>query len=402
MVLRLVLLLAAVTPLATEALNTVHQDPELEPDRIILRASGLQPASAASSLRGRPAVGPFPLTATSPAHAIPKVVWTYWDDTMSFHDVLARAREYMAFAKKASQMRTRFPTLQTGALQRVATNMRTMVNTASYAFGGTSPWLDLCRRSFRELNPDYEIRVLGPKSVWDWLNASDIGLDAEHLGVQHFTDAARLALLNKHGGVWLDASLLLLKPLDAILRDGRPFFAFDMGASVSIENWFLASAPGDPLLAQVKRCWTAFMEGDYPSFESSRMFSRRQLDVINTTGVAQFGTYLAMHACFLKSRDEQSSLWSQERLVNATEAAFAVQASAGWSPTKIVGKPPDDNWLRPLLGERDAELAATLSSDRSLLVKVQGHGGNLNGFTRGELRNRQHTLSDILHRSGLV
>merc|ERR1719450_1947688 len=171
--------------------------------------------------------------------------------------------------------------------------MRTMVNTVSYAFGGTSPWLELCRQSFRELNPDYEVRVLGRESVWQWLNASDLGLDAERLGVQHFTDAARLALLNKHGGIWLDASLLLLKPLDAILRGGRPFFAFDMGASESIENWFLASAPGDPLLARVGRCWTDFMRGGYPSFESSLMFSRRQLGMIRSAGLAHFGTYLA-------------------------------------------------------------------------------------------------------------
>lgn len=406
MVLSSALLLVAVTPLALEALNTVQADPAVELDSAIRRASHLRSASSfstAASFRGYLAMGRItPSAATSASRTIPKVVWTYWDDSTSFHNVLSRAKEYIRFVSKASVMRDAFPTLQSNILVRVATNLQTMANTVAYAFGGTSPWLALCRKSFHELNPDYEIRVLDRESVWDWLNSSDIGLGARHLEIQHFTDAARLALLSKYGGIWLDASLLLLKPLDAILRNGRPFFVFDVGGSFSVENWFLASAPGDPLITQVRRCWTEFMKGDYASFESSGMFSQKQVDMIRSTGLAQFGTYLAMHACFLKSYDEQPTLWLQERLINATEAAFAVQASAGWSPSKTIGKPPDDDWLKPLLGERDAQLVASASSETSLLLKVQGHGGNLNGFTRGELQNRQHSLKDILERSSLL
>ena len=39
-----------------------------------------------------------------------------------------------------------------------------------------------------------------------------------------FADWLRLALLWKHGGVWLDATLLLTAPLDFLVNDTDPWF----------------------------------------------------------------------------------------------------------------------------------------------------------------------------------
>ena len=99
-----------------------------------------------------------------------------------------------------------------------------------------------CIGTWRDRNPGWEVTCLsldtpGVARFFESLPKS--------LGPAHQADVLRLALLAEHGGVWTDASVLCLQPLDAWLTDRMQagFFAFRYPKDRPLSNWFLASLP---------------------------------------------------------------------------------------------------------------------------------------------------------------
>ena len=63
--------------------------------------------------------------------------------------------------------------------------------------------------------------------MWQWLKRHELPKTYNSLAIAHKADAIRMALISKYGGVWMDASVLLLKPLDSLLgSDGRKRVSF--------------------------------------------------------------------------------------------------------------------------------------------------------------------------------
>lgn len=107
----------------------------------------------------------------------------------------------------------------------------------------------LCLRSWRDLNPGWEVTCLDAGAPI----LAEIGaVLPPGLRPAHRADVLRLALLDRHGGVWADASALCRAPLDHWLtgRMQEGFFGFALTRAESdrpVDNWFLASTPGAPL-----------------------------------------------------------------------------------------------------------------------------------------------------------
>ncbi len=80
------------------------------------------------------------------------------------------------------------------------------------------------------------------------------------LTTNKYSNFLRGHLLAEQGGVWADATLLCLKPLDGWLPQifaQTDFFAFARpGADRMLSNWFLAAAPGAPAM----KAWTDHSE----------------------------------------------------------------------------------------------------------------------------------------------
>lgn len=118
----------------------------------------------------------------------------------------------------------------------------------------------LCVQSWRDRNPGW--RVI----LWDEAAANGV-LDRATmppgLKTTPYSDMLRTVLLLRHGGVWVDATVLCMKPLDAwfpVIMAQCDFFAFSRpGPDREISSWFLASRPGgyvaDSLWRAVERYW---------------------------------------------------------------------------------------------------------------------------------------------------
>ena len=101
----------------------------------------------------------------------------------------------------------------------------------------------LCFRRWLKLNPGYELRVLEAADVRALLAGFPVPL--ESISVQALSDIVRIRLLAEAGGVWTDATVLPVKPLDDWLPQqlgSAGFFAFEKPKpDRPLASWFLAS-----------------------------------------------------------------------------------------------------------------------------------------------------------------
>lgn len=114
-----------------------------------------------------------------------------------------------------------------------------------------------CFDNWQRTNPGFTIRILNEASVLDYIPDIPAVLD----GASHAkrADWIRLELLRRHGGIWVDASSILTRPLDWVLeqhaRTPAEFTGFYLerhtrdAAYPVVENWFMAAPPGSPLIA---------------------------------------------------------------------------------------------------------------------------------------------------------
>lgn len=114
-----------------------------------------------------------------------------------------------------------------------------------------------CARTWEGLNPHWSFRPLDRTSLPGLLDEALLAsLDARGLPPEAFANVVRMELLARFGGVWADATTYCLRPLDDWLGDAAAggFFAFAKpGPDRMLSNWFLAAAPGDPIV----RGWAA-------------------------------------------------------------------------------------------------------------------------------------------------
>ncbi|WP_154445534.1 glycosyltransferase family 32 protein [Halovulum marinum] len=116
-------------------------------------------------------------------------------------------------------------------------------------------------RAWRRLNPDREVRLLTAAEAAPVLRRGGFDLDGATIQVR--ADALRLCLLEQHGGIWADASVLPRRPLarwfDGQLDTGDLCAPRRGDPGRALSNWFLYAAPGDPLLAawaeEARRYW---------------------------------------------------------------------------------------------------------------------------------------------------
>lgn len=118
----------------------------------------------------------------------------------------------------------------------------------------------MCVESWKRHHPGWEIRL------WDRNSAETIVSFAEFadgLKVTPYSDILRTELLRQEGGVWADATIYCMRPLDSWLLQimaQTDFFAFDRpGPDRQIASWFLAARPGalivSALAAGMRQFW---------------------------------------------------------------------------------------------------------------------------------------------------
>jgi hypothetical protein len=111
-----------------------------------------------------------------------------------------------------------------------------------------------CLDNWKRMCPDYEIKLP---------NKDDVPNEYRGLTPQRQSDWLRVERLKTHGGVWLDASIILTESLDWVQGSGETVMFYqeammkNKDASPMYESWFMASIPNGKFITAL------FNEFDY-------------------------------------------------------------------------------------------------------------------------------------------
>ena len=114
----------------------------------------------------------------------------------------------------------------------------------SFWDGEQPPIVKACIDSWRRMAPDYEIRILDKEYTKDIQKYK-----ISEISPQRYAEFVRLDRLSANGGVWIDASVYLTKPLDWI-QDGSDFVGYKSTSQQVnpdlpiIDSWFFACKKG--------------------------------------------------------------------------------------------------------------------------------------------------------------
>ena len=190
----------------------------------------------------------------------PKVIWTFWDSPGGNRDHYNEGK---------------FVDPDEGANEPARLDQEGFVR--------------LCVDSFRLCNPDWTVHVLNCENVGQFLSLDgsdgipDLDLFWGKGGFpvcfQNLTDMIRVALLHKYGGFWIDASSILLRPMEALIQAAEKahsetsserreldYIGYEQavyrieesalrGYPVRmpyVESWFMASLPGTPFMLRLR------------------------------------------------------------------------------------------------------------------------------------------------------
>lgn len=135
-----------------------------------------------------------------------------------------------------------------------------------------------CLESWRNNNPHWELIVLDDSNLDNWLTEESwlSGLD---MPIQKRSNLIRLELLNRYGGVWSDATVFCLRPLDDWLPELGP-----LGFTCSklepqfdrfISSYFLAAVPGSKFIELWLRSYRDFLSAGPQPIEQRKYDSWR-------------------------------------------------------------------------------------------------------------------------------
>ena len=116
-------------------------------------------------------------------------------------------------------------------------------------------------KKLKKLHPDYKIHIINRETVSKFVNIEQYNFNFNDKLLKthaYFSDILRILLLEKYGGIWIDASLIFWKRIDNIVKENNKLVLIrnynnDNGVNnKGYESWFIASIPKHPFIVHVK------------------------------------------------------------------------------------------------------------------------------------------------------
>jgi hypothetical protein len=229
----------------------------------------------------------------------------------------------------------------------------------------------LCIETWMRKNPNYIIHVLDGNTILNFLNLDELPtyfFEIEPL--QSRSDVARLALLNKFGGVWMDSSIICLRPLDEWLCSpiltgfAAPWFSLKNELDV-FESWFIACNKNSYIIQTWNR--------EYKKLWQNRKNNINIMEDPLFDGIQmKIGEYLNIHCTFIACMQrypEFRQQYSKACIFDATDTAFIHYKKLEWEKNCASILPNDNKTI-------DYELINLLHYNKTPILKFTGAGCN--------------------------
>jgi hypothetical protein len=210
----------------------------------------------------------------------------------------------------------------------------------SYWHDSKKPFLvDLSFKSWKHYHPTFEINILNENSLSIYFNKKEIEYIKKAKTQQRKSDMIRIFLLEKYGGIWIDASILLFKslekwmPFDSYKYDliGFEFESWTLDPRFPvIESWFLASPPQNDLM----RRWKKEMM-DTIDIGDNKYLEKLKKNKINLQKIRS-PKYLIIHCALQYVLQMNQSQKYQIYHLNAEKTAYKYITQNNWNSKKAV------------------------------------------------------------------
>lgn len=179
------------------------------------------------------------------------------------------------------------------------------LNIWSYWEGPNNKYIDICYKSWLKHCPNYNIVVLNSKNLIKYLPEIRFNNFKHKDSQARISDYVRFNILVKYGGIWLDATIIITRPLIWVENYKTEFVGYWRQASTTskkykvVESWFLACSRNNKFM----RLWRdEFMRiNNYKTVrEYISSISRQKVDLQNIGNLIYLACYVACQCVIQK------------------------------------------------------------------------------------------------------
>jgi hypothetical protein len=246
-----------------------------------------------------------------------------------------------------------------------------------------------CMENWHRFAPDHEIRLLHRDNALDWLPGLRADFDA--LPAYRQADWLRIHLLARHGGIWMDASILLARDLDWLHQQRAHRAASYVGFYIDrfttrpeqpiVENWLMAAVPGCPFARALAEAFDKALDDGAEAVLARLAAEGRAARVLQGLD-PDSQRYLLMHVVAADLLDRHGADYRLV-LLRAEDGPFAWLCGVGWRKTHL--------YVRIALTPCPRRLPALLKlrgNDRRAIERRWQRGRVLPGSALDELMRR--------------
>lgn len=195
-----------------------------------------------------------------------------------------------------------------------------------------------CIDTWKKHNPEHKIVILDIEKVKDLC-----GVDLNTFKIPEefrarYADFARLFVIAKYGGIWMDSTIICTRPLDWVHEIYRQrkvdLIAYKSPQTTSpvipvIENWFFAAPPNSPFvidwLEEAKKTTVFPSEDEYVNYVKTKTD-------VDIQGIDFMLPYLIMHLCTLVIQHRNKNKYNMYIMV-ANDGPFKYLNENQWIPS---------------------------------------------------------------------
>jgi len=193
-----------------------------------------------------------------------------------------------------------------------------------------------CIDSWAYHNPSYEINVVTPANLHDYIDVNITDLPFNDSPARE-SDIVRLLLLEQYGGVWSDASILATAPYPFSLDSGAEFIGYYLNGFTTrpefpvLESWFFATVPHGQFIKGWKRAF--FSLDTFVTVKDAVEYMKYLgIDLQNISNIE----YLFIHVAAQYVMQTDPSVLRTMRFMKAEDGPYRYLSQNDWDSRKAL------------------------------------------------------------------
>ena len=171
-------------------------------------------------------------------------------------------------------------------------------------------------QSWKKNAPRYKINLMNQKNIETLIS---LPKNWKTFPPYRQSDIIRLLLLEKYGGVWMDATIILLEDLDKFISKNNLTLFITPGSSFEnpvFENWFISSSPNNKII----KLW---IQEVLTALSNPRKYVNNSSDYSKQTIKKHY--YHICHLALKNIYEKYKSLFDEIKIYNSNKTAFYYQ-----------------------------------------------------------------------------